>query len=396
MPMDTDRRQFLRAVGVAGIAGLAGCTGGPGGSGGENGGSGGTGGGGGGNGSDGSGGGGGGSGSGSGGGGGGGGSNANVGMVYALGGLGDKSFNDMAQRGAKQAERKLGSSFSEAQPEKESDFATFQRRFAQSSSPEYDLVCCIGFLQQSALAETAPNSGDQSFMLVDSVVEEPNVANYVFEEEKGSFQVGHLAGLLTTQELSAGAGQTDPQNTSVGFVGGEEAPLIKKFQAGYEAGVAHADENVAVKVAYTGSFSDPGAGKEAAVSMYDSGADIVYHAAGGSGIGVFQAAQEKGRYAIGVDADQSKSEPKFADVILASMVKRVDTAVFTAIQNVVNGKFKGGNTQTLGLEEDGVEAVYGKQLGSAIPQSVTQKLKKSRKGIIAGDISVPTKPGQGG
>ena len=387
--MNTDRRQFLRVAGAAGIVGLAGCTGGPGGSDG--------GGGGGGDGGGGSGGTSGGTDTGSGGGGSGGsGSDANVGMVYALGGLGDKSFNDMAQRGVKRAKRELGISFEEAQPEKESDFSTFQRRFAQSTSPEYDLVCCIGFLQQSALSETAPNAGDQNFMLVDSVVEEPNVANYVYEEEKGSFQVGHLAGLLTSQELSAGAGETNPQNSTVGFVGGEEAPLIKKFQAGYEAGVKHADENASVNVAYTGSFSDPGAGKEAAVSMYDSGADIVYHAAGGSGIGVFQAAQEKGRFAIGVDADQSKSEPKFSDVILASMVKRVDTAVFTSIENVANGNFKGGNTQTLGLEQNGVEAVYGAQLGSDIPQQVKQALTKSQKAIISGDISVPTKPGQGG
>lgn len=379
--MNTDRRQFLRVAGAAGVAGLAGCTSGGGGSG-----------------DDGGAGGGGGSsttGTGSGGGSGdGSGSDANVGMVYALGGLGDKSFNDMAQRGVKQAKRRLGISFSEAQPEKESDFSTFQRRFAQSSNPQFDLVCCIGFLQQSALSETAPNFGDQSFMLVDSVVEESNVASYVYEEEKGSFQVGHLAGLLTTQQFNAGAGKTNPQNASVGFVGGEEAPLIKKFQAGYEAGVKHADENASVKVAYTGSFSDPGAGKEAAVSMYDSGADIVYHAAGGTGIGVFQAAQEQGRYAIGVDADQSRSEPKFSDVILASMVKRVDTAVFRSIKNVVDGNFKGGNVQTLGLKDNGVEAVYGDQLGSAIPQSVKQALTKSRKGIVSGDITVPTKPGQ--
>lgn len=384
--MNTDRRQFLRAVGVAGIAGLAGCTGGPGnGGGGESGGngSGGTDGGG----DNGSG-----SGTNS---GGSGGSAANVGMVYALGGLGDKSFNDMANRGVRRASRELGISFEQAQPEQESDFSTFQRRFAQSTSPSYDLVCCIGFLQQSALSETAPNFEDQNFMLVDSVVEEPNVANYVYEEQKGSFQVGHLAGLLTTREMSAGAGQTNPQNSSVGFVGGEEAPLIKKFQAGYEAGVKHADENTSVKVAYTGSFSDPGAGKEAAVSMYDSGADIVYHAAGGSGIGVFQAAQEQNHYAIGVDADQSKSEPKFADVVLASMVKRVDTAVFRSIKNVVNGNFKGGNTQTLGLQNNGVEAVYGDQLGSAIPKEVKQALQQSRKAVIAGDISVPTEPGSG-
>ena len=319
----------------------------------------------------------------------------NVGMIYAKGGLGDKSFNDSANRGVKRAVEEIGVSFNNAQPEQNSDFPTFQRRFAQSSSPAYDLICTIGFAQVSGLTEVAPNFPDQKFMLVDGVVEESNVASYTFKEHQGSFQVGHLAGLLTTREVSAGAGETNSENTTVGFVGGEEVPLIKRFQAGYEAGVAHANEEANVRVAYTGSFADPGAGKEAAVSMYDNGADIVYHAAGGSGIGVFQAAQEQGRYAIGVDSAQSKSSPQFADVILASMIKRVDNAVFTSIENVANDSFNGGEVTTLGLEGNGVEAVYGTELGSAIPEEVKQAIAQSREKIIAGEIEVPTEPSGG-
>lgn len=315
----------------------------------------------------------------------------NVGMVYALGGLGDKSFNDMANRGIKQAKAELGISFANAQPSKQSEFSTFQRQYAQSTDPTYELVSCIGFLQQSALSETAPNFPDQKFMLVDSVVDETNVANYVFKEHEGSFQVGHLAGLLTTQSFSAGAGSTTSDTTTLGFVGGVEAPLIKKFQAGFEAGAKYANDSIDVRVAYTGSFSDPTAGKEAALSMYDAGADIVYHAAGGTGIGVFQAAQERGKFAIGVDADQSKSEPKFADVILASMVKRVDTAVFNAVKSVVEDSFEGA-THTLGLEKHGVECVYGAELGDDIPQDVKDAVADSREAIINGEITVPSKP----
>lgn len=319
----------------------------------------------------------------------------NVGMVYAKGGLGDKSFNDSANRGVKRAANEIGVSFNNAQPEQNSDFPTFQRRFAQQTSPAYDLICCIGFAQVSGLQDVAPNFSDQNFMLVDGVVEEPNVASYTFKEHVGSFQIGHLAGLLTTREMSAGAGETNPENATLGFVGGEEVPLIKKFQAGFEAGAKHANEEANVRVAYTGSFSDPGAGKEAAVSMYDNGADIVYHAAGGSGIGVFQAAQGQGRYAIGVDSDQSKSSPNFSDVILASMVKKVNNAVFRSIENVANDSFNGGSVTTLGLEGNGVEAVYGQELGSEIPEEVKQSLEESQEKIIAGDISVPQKPGQG-
>jgi basic membrane protein A len=373
-----DRRTFIKGTGVAGIAGLAGCTGGP--------------------------------------------TEeatetatdtptdsgdmddtetetttesgpaANVGMVYALGGLGDKSFNDAAKRGVVEAEEELGISYAEVQPEASEEFPQFQRRYAQSTDPDYDLVCCIGFAQQSALAETAPSFSDQNFMLVDAVVDEPNVANYVFREEEGSFQVGHLAGLMTTRSFDEGAGETQSDSTNVGFVGGVDAPLIRKFQAGFEAGVNFANSDVDVSTAYAGSFSDSAQGKEIATSMYQSGADIVYHAAGATGLGVFQAAKEQGKYAIGVDSDQSLTEPNFADVIMASMVKRVETPVYESIENVVEDDFNGGSTTTLGLEEDGVACVYGDQLGSAIPQDVKDAVADTRERIISGDIDVPTEP----
>jgi basic membrane protein A len=321
---------------------------------------------------------------------------SHVGMVYALGGLGDKSFNDMAHRGVQDAADQLPVEYQNAEPERAEDFSTLQKQFAQSSDPDFDLVCTIGFAQTSALVENAQQFTDQKFMLVDSVAETDdgllsNVANYVFEEHKGSFQVGHLAGLLTSMDLSEGAGSTNDDKV-VGFVGGKEIPLIKKFQAGYEAGVDHADSGVEVRSAYAGDWTDPAKGKEIALSMYDEGADIVYHAAGGTGVGVFQAAQEESRYAIGVDADQSESSPEHSDVIIASMVKRVDTAVLTSIQNVYDGEFQGGSVNALGLEQDGVAAVIGQDFEGTLPSSVTDALESSRQSIIDGDISVPTEP----
>ena len=318
-------------------------------------------------------------------------SDINVGMVYALGGLGDNSFNDMAHQGIRNAQQEFGISFQNAEPSGPSDFRTLQRRYATQTNPAFDLVCVIGFNQANALTQNAPQFGDQKFMIVDAVVDEPNVASYTFKEHQGSFQVGHLAGLLTTRDFKAGAGQTNDQKV-VGFVGGKENTLIKKFQAGYQAGVNHAGSDIEVKSAYVGSWSDPAAGKEIALSMYNSGADVIYHAAGGSGTGVFRAAQQKGRFAIGVDSAQSESLPKYADVIVASMVKHVDTAVFNSVKHVVNGNFKGGNTVTLGLAENGVEASYGTKLGDEIPQEVKSKMQESRKAIMNGEISVPTKP----
>ncbi|USZ68777.1 BMP family protein [Halorussus salilacus] len=316
----------------------------------------------------------------------------NVGMVYATGGLGDNSFNDMAHTGVQDAAEEFGVEFRNAEPESQSDVANLQRRFAQSSNPDYDLICCIGFVQRDALAENAQQFSDQNFMVVDTTVEEPNVSSYVFEEHQGSFQVGHLAGLLTTREFSAGAGETNEESL-VGFVGGQEVPLIERFETGYRAGVAHANEDIEVRSAYVGSFNDPAQGQEVALSMFDEGADIVYHAAGGTGNGVFQAAQQEGRFAIGVDADQSESLPEYDDVILASMVKRVDQAVFRSVESVVNDAFEGGGVNELGLEEDGVAAVYGRGLEDDIPEEVVQRVEESREAIIAGDIEVPAEPG---
>ncbi len=386
--MSRDRRTFLKRIGAAGTIALAGCT--SGGGDGEDGGDG--------NESDGS--------DGSDGADGGDGgteagdgatdtattidSDVTVGMVYATGGLGDKSFNDQAQTGAQRAEERLGIEFDEAQPEENTDFPSAQEQFAQSGN--YDIINCIGFAQTDALTQNAESYPDQHWSIVDSVVDQDNVANYTFREHEGSFLAGALAGLLTGEDFGAGGGSTDADSTNVGFVGGLEVDLIKRFEAGYTAGVKQVNEDVDVITNYVGDFNDPQGGLEAASSMYESGADVVYHAAGATGSGVFQAAQQAERYAIGVDRDQSVTAEEFSDVILASMVKRVDTAVFGAIESEVTGEFAGGSVTTLGLEEDGVELVYGQDLGGEISSSIQDEIAGYREDIIAGDIEVPTSP----
>ncbi|MEF8771587.1 BMP family lipoprotein [Halodesulfurarchaeum sp.] len=315
----------------------------------------------------------------------------NVGMVYATGGLGDGSFNDQAQQGIIQASEDFAVEYDEAQPEEVSQFGNYQTQFAGSTDPNYDLISTIGFLQTDALSGTAPDYPDQNFMIVDSVVEEDNVASYIFREHEGSYLVGQLAGLLTTSDFSAGAGSTKPDTKSVGFVGGVEGTLIKKFEAGFIAGVKSVDSEIEVQSSYVGSFNEPSSGEETAIAMYESGSDVVYHASGNTGTGVFEAAQSKGRFAIGVDRDQSITKESYADVILASMVKRVDTAVYTAVESVVEGTFESGIT-TLGLDEGGIAAVYGSELGSEVPQDVKDEIAATRESIIAGDISVPTDP----
>ncbi|MFW5916770.1 MAG: BMP family lipoprotein [Halorubrum sp.] len=382
MRSDLDRRRFVKAASAAGLVGLAGCSGGPSDGGNGSDGSDGDDGSDGSDGDDGS--------DGSDGDDGGDDVPATVGIVYSDGGLGDNSFNDAAQQGILQAEEEFGIEYDESQPEGTGEFGDFQQRYASSTDPDYDLVSCIGFNQTDALAETAPDFPDQNFMLVDSVVEESNVSNYLFREEEGSFLMGVLAAELTRMDFSAGAGSTDPDSTEVGFVGGVDSPVIRRFQAGYEAGVEYVSEDINVTSSYVGSYSDPSGGQEAALSMYQGGTDVVYHASGATGVGVFQAAQEEERFALGVDLDQSITEEEFADVILASMVKRVDTAVYESISNVIDDSFQGGETTALGLESDGVECVYGDEIGDDIPEEVVTAVSDARDEIIDGEIDVPS------
>lgn len=313
-----------------------------------------------------------------------------VGMVYATGGLGDGSFNDQAQQGLEQAKEELDITYEESQPENNADFASAQQQYAQDGS--FDLVNCIGFAQKDALTTNAEEFPDQQWTIIDESVDSDNVASYRFREETGSFLVGEMAGMLTQRDFSAGAGTTGKDTNTVGFVGGVESPLIKKFEAGFQAGAKSVDENIDVLSSYVGSFNDPSTGQSQARSMYDSGADIVYHASGATGVGVFRAAQDMGKFAIGVDRDQSITQSDFADVILASMVKRVDTAIFNAVKAVDEDNFKGGETTRLGLDDDGVAAIYGDQIGSEIPQDVKDTISETREALIAGDIDVPTEP----
>ncbi|MGB9963364.1 BMP family lipoprotein [Halobacterium hubeiense] len=375
-----DRRDFIKAtagIGAAGLAGVAGCTGGPSGDGdgettdgstgttddseGTT--------------SDGS-------------------DATHVGMVYATGGLGDGSFNDQAQTGIQQAAEDFDVEYSESQPDEVAQFSDYQQQYAGSTDPDYDLVSCIGFLQADSLSETAANYPEQNFQIVDSTVDEPNVGSYVFREHEGSYLVGVLAAHLTSMSFSAGAGSTQSDSTNVGFIGGVESSLIQKFEAGFTAGVKATNDDIDVQTTYVGSFNDTTAGQEAANSMYNSGSDIVFHAAGNTGTGVFQAAQDQERFAIGVDRDQSVTKDSYANVILASMVKRVDTAVYNAVEATVNDNFQGGDTTTLGLDDDGVACVYGQQLGDEIPEDVKTAVSEARQSIMDGETSVPQDPSE--
>jgi basic membrane protein A len=238
------------------------------------------------------------------------------------------------------------------------------------------------------MQQVASSFPDQQFTVVDTAVDASNVASYLYKEHEGCYLVGQMNGMLTQMEFSAGGGSTNGDNV-VGFIGGKKNPVIEKFHAGYKAGIEAFDTDIEFRSAYAGTWTSPSKGKSIAESMYNEGADIVFPAAGGTGLGAFQAAQEQERYAVGVDKEQSKATPEFADVILGSMVKRVGEAFFRSISSTIEGNHQGGTVTELGVERKGVNLVLGDQLGSELPEDVTSAVDEARQGIIGGDISVP-------
>ena len=320
---------------------------------------------------------------------GGGGADVRPALVLDIGGLGDQSFNDSAYAGLQRAKKDL-----DVQTETlESNAATdYVNNITQLADAGYNPVFAVGFLMTDAVNELAPQYPETDFAIVDSVVEPKNAVSLVFREQEGSYLAGVVAGLMTQEKTD----YTNPDDKVVGFLGGQESDLIAKFQAGYEAGVESVCPDCEVIVQYAGStpdaFNDPAQGKEISLQQINEGADIIYHASGGTGAGLFDAAKDKGIFAIGVDSDQAKLVPDAP--ILTSVVKRVDNAVYQTIQDAADGNFPGGEVIDLGLKENGLSlAPFGRFEGD-VPQEVKDEVKNAQQGIISGDIKVPDTPQQ--
>lgn len=293
-------------------------------------------------------------------------------IVLTTTGLGDKSFNDSAKAGLDRAQQELGVGTQVLETTQPSDY---EPNLIQSPSYGNDITFAIGFLMTDALTRVSSERTDEKYGIVDSVVDKPNVASLIFKEEEGSFLVGVIAGMTS-------------KTNKVGFIGGVEVPLIKRFEVGYAAGVKSVNPNAQVIVTYAGAFNDPAKGKEIALSQYAQGADVIYHAAGGTGLGLFQAAKEKGPgfWAIGVDADQYDLAPENT---LTSMVKYVDVAVYQTIKDTKAGQFRGG-IHTFGLKEGGVGLSLSTEK-TASKESV-DRANQFRQMIIDGKFKVPATP----
>jgi basic membrane protein A and related proteins len=309
-------------------------------------------------------------------------SKVKVGLAYDIGGRGDKSFNDAAAAGLDKAKADLGVDVKELEATAGEKDAAKEERLRLLADGGYDPVIGIGFAYATSLKKVAAEFPDTHFAIVDdSSFTAANVANLVFAEQEGSY----LVGVIAAQASKTG---------SIGFVGGVDVPLIHKFEAGYTAGAKSINPAIKVQVKYLtqppdfSGFGDPAKGKTAAQGMLDGGADVIYAAAGGSGSGAFDAvAAKKGSWAIGVDSDQYQTAAAAVKpVIVTSMLKRVDTAVYNMIKSAADGSPLTG-LQTFDLKADGV----GFATSNPAAQPFTAKADAAKAAIIAGTVTVPVK-----
>lgn len=294
-----------------------------------------------------------------------------LGMVTDTGGLGDKSFNDSAYRGMLRAKRILHAHISVLQSRSVADY---QPNLEALANEHVAMIYAVGFLMSKDLEQIAVDHPQQHFAIIDAVVDQPNVVSITFREQDGSFLAGALAAMMS-------------KTKKIAFLGGEDIPLLHKFEAGYIAGAREIDPTISVQVKYIGSFDDVAAGKELADVVMNNGADIIYTAAGKAGLGAIEAVQARpGTYAIGVDSNQDALAP---GKILTSMVKRVNVAVFRVAQAIDRDRPMTGHV-VFGLKEGGVSLTNFKYTKAAIGAARLARLAKIRRAIIAGKIIPPS------
>ncbi|MGH4137538.1 BMP family lipoprotein [Clostridium sp.] len=315
-------------------------------------------------------------------------STVSIGLSTDEGGLNDKSFNQSADEGVKKAKAEDKFVYSALESKKKEDYTANLEALIENGS---NLIFAVGYQMSDAMKEVAKAHTDKHFAIVDSVVDLPNVTSITFKEQEGSFLMGIIAGKMT-------------KTNKIGFIGGQDGELINRFEAGFAAGVKEVNPEAAkgllssdgkspgTTVRYAASFDDSAKGYELAKSLYQDGCDVVYHAAGGVGLGLFKAAQElkdsgKVVWAIGVDKDQAGILTDYADIILSSMMKRVDTATYNEAKAEVGGKFKGGTVVNLGLKEDGVGIAPTSDKN--VPADILAIVKTYKEKVIAGEIVVP-------
>ncbi|WP_277542092.1 substrate-binding domain-containing protein [Haloarcula laminariae] len=312
----------------------------------------------------------------------------NIAIVSSPAGFDDNAFNDLAVEGLQSAQEEYDIEINQVEETEQSNYQSTQSTLAESG--DYDLIVLVSYNHTEALTQNAADYPDQNWMLINDYVDEPNVTGYTWANHEMSYLAGVLGGTMTTEELSHEGNSTEPGNAHIGFVGGEDGALINAFEESYKAGAEWVNSDITVDVGYIGNYSDTDTASNIASSQYDNGADIIYHAAASAGQGVFGAAQENNRFAIGVDADQSVTLEEFQDVIIGSAVKYINEGTREVAAAVAEDNFESvAGANTLGLDEEGVDVVIGQAFEGDMPDVVSQNIQEAKDGITSGDIEVP-------
>jgi basic membrane protein A len=295
-----------------------------------------------------------------------------VGIVFDIGGKDDRSFNAAAWEGVKRAARDFPIVLRDVEPGDPTSIEPAMRAFAERG---YDLIIGVGFAQTDIMARVAHDYPQLHFAIIDGVIDLPNVASLVFKEHEGSYLVGMIAAHKTKTDI-------------LGFVGGMDIPLIRRFKVGYEEGARAVNPRIRVIDNYVGltdhAWNNPVKGKELAVAQISKGADIIFTAAGNSGLGAFDAAEQYNKLVIGVDSNQNWVKPGY---VLTSMVKRIDNSVYQLISELVQARFEGG-IHVYGLANDGVGYVVDEHNRHLIPPEVIREVEEAKQKIIKGQIKV--------
>lgn len=311
---------------------------------------------------------------------------ARVGIVFDIGGKNDRSFNAAAWEGVKRAEKELDICLYDVEPGNPTSIEPAMRAFAEKN---FDLVIGVGFAQGPIMQKVALDYPNNKFAIVDGVIFDEdgktplkNVASLVFREHEGSY----LVGMIAASKSKTGV---------LGFLGGMDIPLIHRFETGYAEGARSVNPNIKIIDNYVGvtdgAWNNPGKGKELSLAQIEKGADVIFTAAGNSGLGAFDAVEQYGKtngeankFVIGVDSNQNAVKPGF---VLTSMVKRVDNAVFDVVKEILAGRFSGG-FHNFGLDKDGVAYALDDNNRSLIPTDVIKKVEDARTKIGTGEIKV--------
>lgn len=305
-------------------------------------------------------------------------------MITDTAGLGDKSFNDLTWSGFEKARDELGIEVKVLESATQNDY---ESNLDQLAAAGYSPLCATGFLLTETVSKLSTAYPETMFFNIDGFFDPvpDNVVGVGFKENEGSYLAGVVAGLATKDTFD------DRLNSDnvIGFVGGMDVPLIRKFQAGYEAGAKSVNPDVKIVALYTGSWNDVAKGKELGLSLIEQGADVIYAAAGGCGEGTVRACQEKGALFIGVDADQYNTIANSGDVMLTSMMKNIDIVVFDLLEQFVDGKFPAGTMAVFGLKEGGVGLAPWHDFEDKVPQAIKDAVAQASDDIISGAVTVP-------